>query len=54
MLTLNRKEGESIIVYKDDVEITITLSETHSGSAKITIDAPQEYTILREELLIDE
>ena len=54
MLTLNRKEGESIIIYKDDVEIKITLSETHTGYAKIGIDAPKEYFIDREELLIDE
>ena len=54
MLTLNRKEGESIIIYKDDVEIKITLSETHTGYAKIGIDAPKEYSIDREELLVDE
>lgn len=54
MLTLNRKEGESIIIYKDDVEIEIKLSESHNGYAKISIDAPGEYHIAREELLIDE
>lgn len=37
MLTLNCKEGESIVIYKDDIEITITLSETHSGYAKISV-----------------
>ena len=54
MLTLNRKEGESIIIYKDDVEIKITLSETHSGYAKISIDAPDEYQIAREEIFLAE
>ena len=53
MLTLNRKEGESIIIYKDEIEITITLSEIHGKQAKISIDAPDEYYIAREELLTD-
>ena len=54
MLTLDRKEGESIIVYKDDFEITITLSEIKGKHAKISIDAPDEYHIAREELMSDE
>lgn len=54
MLTLNRKEGESIIIYKDDVEITIKLSEINGKQAKISIVAPDKYEIVREELLIDE
>lgn len=53
MLTLERKEGESIIIYKDDLEITITLSEIKGKHAKISIDAPEEYNIAREELLIE-
>ena len=53
MLTLNRKEGESIIIYKDDLKITIILSEIKGKHAKISIDAPDEYHIAREELLID-
>ena len=53
MLTLDRKEGESIIVYKDDLEITITLTDIKGKHAKISVDAPDEYHIAREELLTD-
>lgn len=50
MLTLNRKEGESIILTINDQRVNIILSQAKHGQAKITIDAPEEILILREEL----
>ena len=50
MHTLNRKEGESIILTINDQRVQIYLSEAKHGQAKITIDAPEEVLILREEL----
>lgn len=51
MLTLQRKEGESIIIQKDDVQIVITITNISGKRAKISFDAPEEYKILREEIL---
>lgn len=40
---LTRREGESIIIYKDDIEITIKPSEITGKQANISVDAPEEY-----------
>ncbi len=48
--TLNRKEGESIIITINDQRVNFILSEAKNGQAKISIDAPEEMLILREEL----
>lgn len=50
MLTLNRKEAESIILTINDQKVKILLSESHTGYAHISIDAPEEILIMREEL----
>lgn len=50
MLTLKRKEGESIILTINDQRVQIYLSEAKNGQAKISIDAPEEIRILREVL----
>ena len=50
MLSLNRKEGESIILTFNDQRIEILLSEAKHGQAQLSIDAPEEILILREEL----
>ncbi len=50
MLTLNRKEGESIILTLNDQRIEIVLTEAKLGQAKLSIDAPDDVLILREEL----
>ena len=50
MLTLNRKEGESIILTFNEQRIKIVLSEAKHGQAKLSFDAPKEVLILREEL----
>jgi len=51
MLTLSRKIGESIIIKNGDEVIEIKLSKLKGQQAEISINAPQKYEILREELL---
>ena len=50
MLTLNRKEGESIILTFNDQRIEILLSEAKHGQAKLSIDAPENVLIIRDKL----
>ena len=51
MLTLTRKEGESILLYLEDGNtIEIRLDETKGNQAKISLAAPKPVKILREEL----
>ena len=52
MLTLTRREGESLILSIDGIEpIKIMLAEIKSGSqARIAIDAPKAVSIQREEI----
>ena len=50
MLTLNRKEGESIILTNEGLKIQILLKEAINGKASISIDAPEDVLILREEI----
>lgn len=47
MLTLSRKAGESIMINDD---IVITIVETRRNKVRVSISAPREYTILREEI----
>lgn len=47
MLVLSRKQGESIRI-GDDIEVKIT--NVNGGQVKIGITAPDDVTILREEL----
>jgi len=54
MLTLSRHEEEAIIIQTPDGdEIRIVLHDLNKGSTKISIDAPKDYAIHREELLHD-
>lgn len=47
-IVLKRKLGESIVIGND---VTITLTEIHSTSVRIRIDAPRETIVLRGELV---
>lgn len=47
-LTLSRRNGESIII---DHDIRITVHSMKDGVAKVTIDAPLDVNIVREELV---
>lgn len=51
MLTLSRKIGESIIIQNGDEVIEVKLSKIKGPKAEISIAAPREYVISREELL---
>ncbi|MET3998812.1 carbon storage regulator [Marinobacterium sp. MBR-109] len=46
-LTLNRKEGEVLII---DHDIRVIVQRARNGKAKITIDAPDDVDVIREEL----
>lgn len=46
-LTLSRKEGEVLII---DHDIRVIVQRARNGQAKITIDAPDEVDVIREEL----
>lgn len=48
MLILQRKAGEAIRIGE---EITIRISEIGSDRVKLAIDAPREFSIVREELI---
>ena len=48
MLVLSRKAGQKIIINE---KITITVVRVAQGSVRIGVDAPDEYTIVREEIL---
>lgn len=52
MLILERKLNEIITIETPSGEvIDIHLMETHRGKAKIGVDAPHDYLILRDELI---
>ncbi len=46
-LNLTRKEGEALII---DHDIRVIVQRARNGQARITIDAPEEVDIIREEL----
>jgi len=51
MLVVSRKLNERIGIHLPDGRvIVITLCKTESNQARIGIDAPKEFTVLREEL----
>jgi carbon storage regulator CsrA len=51
MLVLSRREGEAIILqHENGDEIVVKLCVVGSHVAKVGIDAPQAYKILRSEL----
>ncbi len=47
-LALSRRDGESIFI---DHDIRITVHSIKDGVAKVTIDAPLDVDIVREELI---
>lgn len=48
MLTIGRKDGESVVIGED---IRVVLIRSKHGSARIGIEAPADVKILRNELL---
>jgi len=54
MLTVARKPNQAIIIQTPDGdELRIVVNNFRLDQIKISIDAPQEYTINREELMTD-
>lgn len=51
MLTLERREGESILIVQDGTTIEISVKLAQDGKTKLSFDAPDETTIIRGELL---
>ena len=52
MLILERRSNESIIIQTPDGStIKIHMIDTTRGKVKVGIDAPEDYLILRDELL---
>lgn len=50
MLTLTRRKGEAIILSFDGLTVALTVVDHRNGEVKLGFAAPQEVTILREEL----
>lgn len=51
MLVLSRKVGERIVIEGDDGDrIDLVLVRVSGGSVRIGVDAPQKFSVLREEL----
>ena len=50
MLVLGRRVNQTIVIEPGGIRITVT-NVSSGGAVRIGIDAPPEYTILREELV---
>jgi carbon storage regulator CsrA len=50
MLSIVRKPGESIVIDVDGEKIIIRIKDASRGRARIAIDAPRRFKILRDEL----
>ena len=50
MLTLERKEGEALILTIGETRITVEINQAQRGKAKVSIDVPKEVKIEREEI----
>jgi len=51
MLTLERKEGEMIVLTLGETRVEITVAQANFGKSKIQIEAPDEVKIFRKELI---
>ena len=50
MLSLKRKEGQSINVYTADGVITIHVGQHRNGHIQLSFDAPPQVVIMRDEI----
>ncbi len=48
MLVLSRKIGESIVIGNN---VVVTVRETHGGRIRLSVEAPQDVLVLRQELV---
>ncbi len=52
MLTLSRKSGQTLILdIGQQQSVLVTITEVRGQQVKLSIEAPRQVTILREELL---
>lgn len=54
MLVIKRKSGEGFIIETNEgqiIEINVKIDNRNSKDIKVSIEAPQDFTILRNELL---
>jgi carbon storage regulator CsrA len=53
MLNMTRRAGERVIITcPDGTQIEVVVTECRNGRAKLGIEAPRDYIIDREELLL--
>ena len=52
-LTLSRREDEALIFETSDGPITIYVDKIRQGSVKLSVHAPDEVRVLRDELVED-
>ena len=50
MLTLERKEGEAIIIQHEGQELRVSVRHAKGDKIKLDFDGPTDFVILREEL----
>lgn len=53
MLVISRKKNEALIIKGRDGDMRIVLIEGERGKARLGIEAPKGYIILREELIAE-
>jgi carbon storage regulator CsrA len=53
LLVISRKKNEALIIKGRDGDIKIVLIEGERGKARLGIEAPKGYIILREELIAE-
>lgn len=52
-LTLERKEGEGIVLTLGETQVEISVTLANYGKCKLRVEAPEEVKILRKELLME-
>ena len=50
MLTLERKEGEAILIQYEGQELRINVRQAGHGKIKLDFDGPTDFVIMRDEL----
>lgn len=50
MLILRRKKGERIVFFCDGFQISVGINAIRGGGVSLSIDAPREIKVLRQEL----
>ena len=54
MLVLTRRPEEEIVIFHGDDEIVITVLDSGGRPVKLGVDAPDDYEVVRAELLEEE